>query len=97
MWRPSLKKLPSLWREAIVLAAVFSLGALFDSLVLPSISRDVGVWTIKGVKGRGCEGRWGATMLRFGRHYGQVDGAYQIACGELSHTSETTALLCQCD
>ena len=76
---------------------MFVLGALFDRVVLPSIARDVGVWTIKGVKDRGCEGRWGATMLRFGQHYGQVDGAYRIACGEFSHTSRTTALLCQCD
>lgn len=96
MRRPSLKNLPPGWRKAIILAAVFALGTLFDRHVIPLLARDVGVWTIKGEKGRGCEGSWGATLLRFGRHYGHVDGAYKFPCGEFTFASDTAALYCDC-
>lgn len=79
------------------MAAVFTMGALFDNYVMPFLSRDVGVWVIKGVKGRGCQGSWGATLIRFGRGIGQVDGYYKFPCDEFSIASETVALRCECE
>jgi hypothetical protein len=78
MRRPSLNSLPPRWRKGILLAAIFVMGALFDnylldSYVFPFLSRDVWVWTIKGVKERGCTGDSGATLIRFGRGIGQSD------------------------
>ena len=96
MWRSPMKNLPRAWRNVIVLAGVFALGVLFDRYAIPFLSRDVGVWVIQGVEGRGCEGSWGATLIRFGKPSGQSDGVYKIPCGEISPASDTAALLCKC-
>src|SRR5689334_21876029 len=97
MRRPSLRNLPPVVWKATVLIAVFAMGALFDNYVKPWVRRDVGVWTIRGKKGEGCKGDWGATMILFGTPMGQADVAYDIPCGEFGDQSDTSALLCHCD
>jgi hypothetical protein len=96
MWRLSLRRFPSVWKAAILVAA-FALGALFDNYVKPWVRRDVGVWTLRGKKGEGCKGDWGMTMIMFGRPMGQGIGVYEIPCDEFSDQSDTSALLCDCD
>ena len=97
MWRPALRNVPRTWWRMTALGAAFALGVLFASYVMPFLSRDVGVWSIHGVKGRGCEGSWGATLIRFGQPRGQADGVYKIACDKFSIASETVVLHCECD
>ena len=89
--------IPLSWRRAIVLAAVFAIGAVFGRLVIPLLFHDVNVMVINGEKDRGCEGFWALEMFRFGRYHGVVDGAYKIDCGQWSHPSATVALRCRCE
>src|SRR5512140_2632203 len=96
MWRSSMKILPRAWWTVVVLVGVFALGVLFDRYVAPFLSRDVGVWTIQGVGGRGCEGYAKATLFRFGKPVEDTHGVYKIPCDDISIASETAALLCEC-
>jgi len=96
MRRPSLRNLPPVVWKAAMLIAAFVLGALFNSYAMPWIRRDVDVWVIPGVKGKGCRGEWGSTPVMFGRPMGQADGFYEIPCGEFSYQSDTSALMCDC-
>ena len=96
MWRPSLKSLPPIWGKVAILIAVFVLGALFNQYLMPWISRDVDVYEIRGVKGAGCTGFWGATFVRFGGPRGQSDGIYEVPCGEFVVPSDTVQLHCSC-
>ncbi len=91
-----MKNLPKVLRTLAVLAGVFALGVLFNRSVIPYLSRDVEVRTIQGVEGRGCQGLWGAAMVRFGQGMGQSDGVYKMSCDEISFESDTFALLCKC-
>src|SRR5688572_17234095 len=97
MRRPSLKNFSPVWGKVIVLATVFAAGALFDKYVIPHLYRDILVYGIKGVKGRGCEGGSGATLIRFGMGPGQASGYYKFPCDEFSFASETVALHCECE
>ena len=97
MRRLSLRSLPLVWKRGAILVVVFAIGAVFDRYVMPWLARDVGVWELRGLKGQGCKGPWEATMIRFGRGIGQVDGAYDIPCGRISTVADTAALFCKCD
>src|SRR5512145_1233360 len=96
MWRSSMKNLPRVLRTVTVLAGVFALGVLFNRSVIPFLSRDVKIWVIPGVEGRGCDGLAGATTVIFGKGMAQSDGVYKMSCDDVSFASESFALLCKC-
>lgn len=91
-----MKSLPRPWWAVIVLVGVFVLGVLLDRYAMPFLSRDVGVWVIQGVPGRGCEGATRAASFRFGRPVDDTHGVYKIPCDDFGFASETAALMCQC-
>ncbi len=91
-----MKNLPRILRTVAVLAGVFALGVLFNRSVIPFLSREVKVWVIQGVEGRGCEGSFGVTGIVFGKGMEQGDGEYKIPCDEVSFQWDTFALLCKC-
>ena len=91
-----MKNLPRVLRTIAVLVGAMALGVLFNRSVIPLLSRDVGIWVIHGMEGRGCEGSAGATLFQFGRPVGQSDGVYKISCDEVTFVSEAFALLCTC-
>ncbi len=91
-----MKNLPRVLRTVAVLAGVYALGVLFNRSVIPFFSHNVKVWVIPGVEGRGCEGSYGATMIRFGQGMGGSCGVYKMSCDDISFKSETFALLCKC-
>ena len=91
-----MKSLPRPWWVVVVLVGVFALGVLFDRYVMPFLSRDVWVWGIQGVEGRGCEVSTQATLFRFGSPLDWTNGVYKIPCHKIGVASETAALLCRC-
>ena len=91
-----MKNLPRALRTIALLAGAIALGVLFNRSVIPFFSHDVTVWVIPGVEGRGCEGGFGTTTLRFGQPVMGSCGVHKSSCDQISFKSETFALLCKC-
>ncbi len=91
-----MKSLPRAWWTVVVLVGVFAVGVLFDRYVMPFLSRDVWVWVIPGVDGRGCEVSTQSTLFRFGWAVDGTNGVYKISCDDFGFASETAALMCRC-
>ncbi len=91
-----MKNLPRAWWTVTVLVGIFALGVLLDRYLAPFISRDVLVWVIHGVEGRGCEVSTHATSFRFGNPVDWTDEVYKIPCHDLGVATETAALHCDC-
>jgi hypothetical protein len=91
-----MKSLPRAWWAVVVLIGVFALGVLFDRYLMPFLSRDVWVWAIHGVEGRGCEGSTAATSFRLGTPVDRTNGVYKITCDGIGFASETAGLVCEC-
>jgi hypothetical protein len=91
-----MKSLPRAWWTVVVLTGVFTVGVLFDRYALPFLTRDVWVWVIPVVAGRGCEGPTVTTWFRFGNPVDWAHGVYKIPCHDLGSATETAALHCDC-